>query len=391
MLESVRAAATGVYNPSLANTPFLLELSKKSLVVEEMYSVIPRTSAAWVSVLQGVYPGTNSSLMYWAYQEANKPTFASLPRLLRNNGYKSAFFVPTHLNYENEGQLIANMGFDLVVSGKDYGESHYEQVNSFGFEDMIMTKPILSWVDAQQRHKNAFLLAIMTNVGHEKYAFPSSWKSKAYEKNDNEDYQNYLNCIAYIDNFLKQLFDNFEARGLFKDTIFLILGDHGDSFGEHGTRERALSLYEESLHIPMIIFGPSIFPNGSIIKGIRQQIDILPTIADVLDYTLKVKGTLPGISLLKQSPNDRELLFGSILEEIAIAMRKGSHKYVYKFDSSPLEIYDLENDRLETKDIATEINESEAQSAKNKMLEWYYSVESSLTSSKTESSKEQPQ
>jgi lipoteichoic acid synthase len=380
LLESVRADATSIYNPNLENTPFLLDLSKKSLVATSMYAVVPRTAAAWVSVLNGLYPSTNSALMYWAYQEADHPKFASLPRFLRKAGYKSAFFVPTHLDYENEGQLLYNMGFDRIVSKKDYGSPSYENVNSFGFEDKVMIEPILSWVDAQREDHSPFFLTIMTNVGHEKYDLPSTWNRRNFAFNEDEDYNNYLNCIAYIDDFLKKTLYEFQRRGLFQDTIFFILGDHGDSFGEHGTRERALTLYEEALHIPLIIFAPSLVRDGREIVGPRQQIDIFPTIADMLGFSLH-GDPLPGVSLLGDNPRDRELYYGSILEGVAIGMRLNSRKYIYKFDSGQMEVFDLDKDPGEQHDLAAEISQTEAWKAKNQMLKWYGATRVAMTSS----------
>src|SRR4029077_433367 len=58
MLESVRADATTIYSPTLPTTPYLVELAKESLIVDDMYAVIPRTWAAWLATLAGRYPGT---------------------------------------------------------------------------------------------------------------------------------------------------------------------------------------------------------------------------------------------------------------------------------------------------------------------------------------------
>ncbi|TRW94361.1 LTA synthase family protein [Candidatus Methylobacter oryzae] len=380
MLESVRANATSVYNPSLRNTPFMNDLSKKSLVADQMYAVTPRTSSAWVSVLNGAYPGTNSALMYWSNQESKHPTFASLPRLLRKSGYQSAFFTPTHLAYENEAQLLSNIGFDKIASEKNYNGTLYEHVSEWGFEDRAMINPILSWVDSQQEANSPFLLTVMTNVGHQNYKIPSTWNRQKFTDSNNEEYSNYLNCIAYIDDFLKRLFNEFQRRGLFQNTIFFILGDHGDSFGEHGTKLRALSMYEEALHIPMIIFAPSLFSDGESIVGPRQQVDILPTIADMLGFSIR-DHSLPGISLLRDNPKDREIYYGSALDEVSIGMRKGSRKYVYNFDSAPMEVFDLEQDPLEQHDLGGEISEEEAHSVKNQMLMWYGATRVSMTGS----------
>ncbi len=281
MLESMRARSTGLYNASLHNTPFLNELGKKSLKVEDMYAVVPRTSGAWVSVLHGTYSSTNTVMARWAEIEASKPGhFSSLPRLLSRYGYKSAFFIPTHLNYENEGLLLTNMGFDRVMTDKDYNTQGFERSTYFGYEDRVMLKPIAAWLDEQNSAKTPFFLTVMTNVGHAKYEFPKYWQPKPFVSYLDEN--NYLNCIEYIDDFLRQLFSVFADRQLLESTVFLIFGDHGDSFGEHGIRLRAMTLYEDETKIPMLIFAPSLFPDGGVISGPRQQINILPTVADVL-------------------------------------------------------------------------------------------------------------
>ena len=367
MLESVRAKSTDLYNPTLGNTPFLSKLAEKSLVVEEMYAVIPRTAAAWVSVLQGIYPTTNTVMMRWAQDYRSAAAYPSLPRLLRPHGYHSAFFVPTHMNYENEGNLINNMDFDRVVMEKDYDARGFERTTYFGLEDRVMINPIMSWVDEQTSKGRPFFLAAMTNVGHHNYEVPQSWSKLSYVKNKDEN--NYLNCIAYIDDFLARLFHEFERRQLLKSTVFLILGDHGDSFGEHGVRQRAMTLFEEDLHVPALVYAPALFPSGSRITGVRQQIDILPTVAHVLGLNV-IGGRMPGVSLFAQPDGNRTVFFSTIFDDLSLGMRRGSRKYIYNFDESPIRVYDMSSDRNEQQDVVSTTSRREIEAAKREMLEW---------------------
>lgn len=61
-------------------------------------------------------------------------------------------------------------------------------------------------------------------------------------------------------------------------------------------------------------------------------------------------------------------------------MRKGSRKYIYKFDSAPMEVFDLGKDPGERHDLAGEISEAEAFAARNRMLKWYGATRISMTS-----------
>lgn len=368
ILESVRASATSVYNADLATTPFLAELSRRSIVVDSMYAVVPRTSAAWVSILQGIPPSTNSALMTWAKVEADNSNAPSIPRLLRPLGYKSAFFVPTHMRYEGEGQLIRNMGFDQIISAENFPS--VESVNYFGFEDRTLLRPILDWVDLQRQNNTPFFLAVMTNVGHHKYDVPASFSKRNFTNSSDHDLNNYLNCIAYIDTYIQDLFVGLSERDILESSIVMIVGDHGESFGEHGIRQHAMSMYEESLHVPMIIYAPILVAQGTRSAGVRHQLDILPTIADAL--RVEIDGIFPfGTSLLSPVPQDRSIYFSSILEDVGIGMRRGDMKYIYNFGRTPLQMYDLSVDPGEKMDIGYTLHDAQAKVVEEEMVGWY--------------------
>lgn len=381
ILESIRAQATGVYNPIMENTPFLNELSKKSLVVEEMNVVIPSTSSAWVSILQGIYPSTNSVLALWSRKQAQVNTAKSLPKLLAEHGYSSAFFTPTHLKFQNEEQIILNMGFQHVMIDKDYDYPWaFEKPNYMGFEDRVMLKPILFWLDAQQKANVPFLLTVMTNVGHHDYKTPSNWQNKSFLDTTDQQFNGYLNCVAYIDSFLRDLFNGFEQRGLLNSTVFMILGDHGESFNEHGLRQHVSSLYDESLHIPMLIYAPKLYPNGGKINGVRQNVDILPTVADMLGYSLGGGGVVPGISLITQGSPDRCIYFSGMFDRESLGMRCGSKKYIYSYRRQPMQIYNLDIDPLERVTISKNMSGNELETIERNMLRWKTQVEQALIS-----------
>lgn len=92
----------------------------------------------------------------------------------------------------------------------------------------------------------------------------------------------YEDMIRHNDHHIGVLIDKLKSLGLFEETLFIITGDHGESFGEHGVNSHGGTPYDEVIHIPLIIK----FPAGMYrarISELVQHIDIGPTILDFVD------------------------------------------------------------------------------------------------------------
>jgi len=341
-----------------------------------MYAVIPRTAAAWLSILYGIYPSSNDLLDRWSMVPGGQARFKSLPKLLSEQGYATGWITATNSDFEHEQALINGFGFQWVQSGNTLAPPGLHPVNYDGFEDSIMVEPALSWASQQSAAGHPFFLAMMTNVGHDPYSFPSSWKRISFGTG-NEKLENYFNCLAYIDAVLQDLIQGLDRHGLLKSSIVLILGDHGEALGEHGPRQHILAPYDEALKIPMIIYADGLIPPGSSINGLRQELDILPTVLDALGMQSEHL-FVPGTSLLKPESADRKLYFSTSFYHGTLAMRTGPIKYIYNFDRTPTEVYDIEKDPAEQHDIAESIPESKRKDVVFDMLVWQERVRRDL-------------
>jgi len=85
--------------------------------------------------------------------------------------------------------------------------------------------------------------------------------------------------IRYVDRCIQTLFEEVKRLGLLKDTYFVITGDHGEEFFEHGGYHSNLNLYEEMIRVPLIIYGPDI--PAKVVSGQVRHIDIAPTILEI--------------------------------------------------------------------------------------------------------------
>jgi lipoteichoic acid synthase len=385
MLESVRAPATELYDARLTNTPFLKSLAEQSALVEDMYCVEPRTSAAWLSILYGIYPGDGDMFFLWSELERKQRVAVGLPKILKQYGYATAFFVPTHLETQNDYQIIENLGFDKVMQYQPRSGAHvdaldpagFEKVNFFGVEDRALLGPIEDWVKRQTSARTPMLVTIMTNVAHYPYNPPKKWPREHYLDRPDGPYNDYLNSIAYIDSYLRDVYAIFERSNLLDSTMFVVLGDHGESFGEHGPRQHFGQAYEDVLHIPAIVRAPWAVSGPLRISGLRQQIDVLPTVLDLLGISV-TSGRMAGTSLLSPAASDRKLFFSGVYESSTLGMRSRATKFLYNFRRIPMEVYDLTTDPSEMHDLAASTDEEMSASAERDMLLWRARVNRAL-------------
>ncbi len=370
ILESFRSRSTTPYNPALATTPFLDELARRSLLVEHMYGIVSYTNKSLAPILAGVYPELSREIVE---AEAGAVPGVGLPALLRPLGYRSAFFTPATMLFERKDRILKNLGFDEIRGDASYAKDGFHVANYFGYEDRIMLAPSLQWVDEVTATGQPFFLSYLTLTAHHPYKTPLAFPRQPFAPNDSA-LNDYLNALHYTDAFLKALFEGFEARGLVDSTLFILLSDHGEAFGEHGLITHGDVIWDEALHTPALLFNPVLFPEGGRITGNRQHTDVLPTVADALGLRLE-GGAYPGRSLLRPVPDDRLLYHSARDGNMVMALRQDSLKFFYYNRRQPMQVFDVRNDPLERRDIAEQISPDRLKSAELSLLLWRKSVQ----------------
>ena len=105
----------------------------------------------------------------------------------------------------------------------------------------------------------------------------------------------YDDCIAYLDEQVGCLIDELQNRGILDRTIVVITSDHGEAFGEHGVFLHAASLYQEEIHVPLLVLLPSPWRGKQVVTDMVSLRDLPATIVDLLD--LRYESPFPGESL----------------------------------------------------------------------------------------------
>jgi arylsulfatase A-like enzyme/Flp pilus assembly protein TadD len=160
--------------------------------------------------------------------------------------------------------------------------------------------------------------------------------------------------VAYADAMVGRLVDALRAAGQLDRTLVLVTADHGESLGEHGETTHGLFAYESTLHVPLIISGPSM--RAGVVDTAVGHVDLVPTILDLLGATATSGSSdFEGQSLVNPIPADRALYFEALDAYLTRgwAPLKGIVQNGWKYVDLPeAELYDLSSDPGESHNLA---------------------------------------
>ena len=99
--------------------------------------------------------------------------------------------------------------------------------------------------------------------------------------------QDLYDCsIAYLDNQIARVLDVLREQGVLDRTLIVLTADHGEGLGNHGVWGHGL-LYDDTIHIPLVLWAPGALPAGLRANGFAQHVDVAPTILDLMGISQK--------------------------------------------------------------------------------------------------------
>ncbi|HXV65431.1 MAG TPA: sulfatase, partial [Vicinamibacteria bacterium] len=347
-VDTLRADKLGAYGGDVA-TPHIDRVASAGVLFENTSTVSPLTLPAHASILTGTYPmrhGVRDNGGYYLPSDS-----VTLAEVLREKGYATGAFVGAFVLDSRWG---LDQGFDRYYDDFDFSQFEDVSLGSVQRPGNVVLDEALRFME--QVESPPFFTWIHLYDPHTPYNPPEPHRAR-YAGNP---WGLYDGEVAFVDDLIGRLADWLERKSLAKNTILIILGDHGEALEDHGEIEHGFFIYDATMKVPFIVAGPNVRNRGRRVSAQVRSIDLMPTVLDWLE--IPVPASAEGVSL-------RPLVDGDVdtLELVAYGESyypRGHYGWselrslrtdAFHFIQAPRpELYDLRNDPAERKNLAPE-------------------------------------
>lgn len=395
-IDSLRADHMSCYGHPRLTTPHIDRFAAGGTLFERTYSAHIPTTSAYSSMLTGQDVFT-TQVVALRHKGPLRPEVRTLPEILEEQGYAT-----TCVGFRGNP---ASRGFQNYIDFSGWGSwNEGRSPKAQNLNDVAI--PELDRLAAQDQ---PFFLFLRHMDPHAPYLPPAPFERMFYHGNEcdpsNQSMEpikefkpfrdffaawmppgitdrhyvdaQYDGAIAYMDACIATIFTALEAHGILDETIVVINGDHGETLYEHECWYDHHGIYDNTLHVPLIIRYPGKIPASNRVAGFNQHKDLVPTILELAG--IEVDDKFDGQSLLPMAHGE----VASHDEEIYITECTWMRKHGWRtpewklivalepdFHFKPeIELYDLVNDPQENENLATSRSEVVAD-LKGRMEAW---------------------
>ena len=331
-------------------TPYFNKLKNNGLFLENFYGHSIQTAKGQFGTLSGIFPSVYSKV-FTTYGNLN---INALPNILNNYGYETVFTKAYRsLAFDNTRNYAKKLGFKHIESlgVKKYLTKEDEgKIWGWGLQDDQYYKKFFNYIDEiHEKGENKPFFGTLTTVSNhmmfdkipnnQKYLYPKANKSK---------YENFVNSLHLADKYLETFFEELKKRDYLKNSIVIVTGDHSWPSGDHGYWHNETSFYNEFFEIPFLILWDNIIKAETVKNEIRSQIDIAPTILDMLN--IRTKNHFIGESIFLEQ-KDKTVFLIQPYSGTYIVAQDDNFKYVKHIRGKEEFLFDLENDPKELNNL----------------------------------------
>lgn len=334
ILESWSASVIGSMSETKGITPNFDKLAKNGFLFQNIYATNTTSEIGNTSIFSG-YPALPEIAISLEPEKNRK--LLSINQVLKKDGYSSHYLFSGDLKYGNIQGYLSQHDFDELADEQDFPSHLTKGKLNYFDEDLydLFHKKI-------NKTKEPFMHCAFTGSTHSPFDYP---KRKGWQKWKGKE-EDYMNSVYYADQALGQFFERAKKEPWYKNTIFVLVADHGHH--SHTISSPNQSLF---FRIPLLIFGEPLKAEhrGRQTEIIGSQSDIAATLL----YQLRKsnKGFIFSKDLL--SPNVKSFAFHATIRGYGFVSEKGS--CLYNLDSKRYleNFYDVSN-------FVTEKRKSEA-------------------------------
>jgi arylsulfatase A-like enzyme len=371
MIDTLRADHLGVYGYRRPISPEIDAFAAQATVFARAWSQSGWTKSAVASMLTGLPPLAHGVL---ERMDALPDALRTLPEMLREAGYQT---LGVSANPAISAEAGFARGFDRFVQLFDPEKLPFVAQPA---EDV--NQELFRWLDARDPHRPFFAYLHAMDV-HAPYLPPPEYRRRFAPQADaalcrpgpedvaaalaarpgltrsglNDNFEALYDAqIAHADHQFGLLLRRLRELGLYDRTLIVLVADHGEEFLDHGFFAHGHSLYQEILHVPLVVHWPDGQAAGRRVESPAQHLDLLPTILAAAGATLPP--AFPGLDLRqlatadtraeREVPSDLSLAGTQIASLVAGSM----HLLVRERPNPAAELYDLRADPQEQHNLA---------------------------------------
>jgi phosphoglycerol transferase MdoB-like AlkP superfamily enzyme len=335
-----------------ASTPFLDSIQKQSIVCNNAYANGSESNKGIVALLGSIPPFFDEPFYSSPY---NGNRLAGIGNLLKEEGYSTHFFMGAEKDHFGFGTFGKMLGIDNYISKEDYGNNFHDDGN-WGIYDHYFLPFTASKL---KQVKQPFFASTFTISTHFPHKIPDSLQTKFQLPGQNLAQAS----ISYLDFSLKQFFESIKNESWYQNTLFIFAADHNVWW-----YAKQKACYYKCFRIPLFFHMPG-KPNYLPVNQVTQQLDVVPTILQLLHYNKPFmsfgKSVLDTISSNGWAYNKANGVYQLINKDYILGYNETTESptYFYKYRSDTALNYNL---------LASETEAEIAQ--KSKMLQFIRAV-----------------
>ncbi len=363
LVDTLRADHTGVYGYSRNTTPELDAFARDAVVFERAIAHASWTKPSVASILTSRLPAQHRAVQL---RDALDPSNRTVARRLAERGFSTGAAMANSVIYGAESAF--DPGFESFV-GLHTGDGRRSKLVAAD----VVVDTALSFLRA--RRGLPTFLYVHTMDPHVPYAPPPPF-DRMFEpfptpghpgQDPRTDYKEpldrermiaqYDGDVAFGDREFGRFLRELRAAGVYRDALIVFIADHGEEFLDHARWLHGRSLFDELIHIPLVVKFPGDAWAGRRVAEQVQGIDVVPTVLEALGEPLAADlGGIPLQRTIRGKVAPR-LAFAEISHRgfVAHGVRTEKDKYIRRFSPEDDQLYfDLERDPGEHHNLAAE-------------------------------------
>ncbi|HVO12468.1 MAG TPA: sulfatase-like hydrolase/transferase [Vicinamibacteria bacterium] len=352
-LDTTRADRLGCYGYAAGRTRYLDQLAAEGVRFQQASSPAPITLPAHSSILTGLYPFAHGVRNNGNFYLADR--FPTLATVLKAQGYRTAAFVSSFILDRRYGLA---RGFDTYDDAMEGAQSQVVALEAERRGDRTALA-LSRWLEQTATAERPFFAWLHLYDPHEPYRPPPPFRDLFAS-------DPYQGEIVFDDAVVASVLDTLQRTGALDRTVVAVIGDHGESLGDHGEETHSMFVYESALRVPLILWRPGRLPAGRVLQEPVRATDLAPTLLELLGAPalrtndgVSLLPLIEGRSLARTPPVYAETYLPLFYMNWAPlrAIRDARFKLI---DAPRPELYDLERDPGEQQNLYAAANPAAA-------------------------------